>query len=150
MNRIALRHLLVLVMLLLNPACSQSAPSDDEKAVRAHLEHYFATWSAQDMDGYAACFHPQARISFNLGEGRMSNEGLTDFVHGQRMSHQTAASPMKEVPLDMKISTGKAVAQAAVKWELHKADGNKTGTDFFTLARTPDGWRILALVWEQD
>lgn len=150
MNKAAVVRLLAVLAFMLVPACSQPAASDDEKAVRAHLEHYFATWSAQDMDGYAACFHPQARISFNLGEGRVSSEGLTDFVHGQKISHQTATAPMKEVPLEMKITAAKAIAQAAVKWELRKAGGNKTGTDLFTLTRTPDGWRIIALVWEQD
>ena len=150
MNRSAVGRLLLAMALMLVPACSEPAPSEGEKEVRAHLERYFATWSAQDMEGYAACFHPQARICFNLGEGRVSSEGLTDFVHGQKMSHQTATSPMKEVPLEMKITTAKAVAQAVVKWELRKADGNKTGTDLFTLTRTADGWRIIALVWEQD
>lgn len=148
-NNSLLRLCLALLILAVS-SCSNSVASEDEKAVRAHLERYFATWSAQDMDGYAATFHPQARISFNLGNGNVSSEGLTDFVHGQRMSHQTATSPMKELPLDMKITCGKTVAQAAVKWELHKSDGNKTGTDFFTLTRTSDGWRIIALVWEQD
>ena len=150
MNKPAFHCLLLLLLSMLAPACSNQAQAGDEQAVRKLLEHYFASWSTQDMDAYAACFHPQARISFNLGEGKVSTEGLTDFVHGQRMSHQTAAAPMKEVPLDMKITTGKTIAQAAVKWELRKADGNKTGTDFFTLTRTPEGWRIIALVWEQD
>lgn len=150
MNRPAVLRLLWVLALMIVPACSQPAASEDEKAVRAHLERYFATWSAQDMEGYAACFHPQARITFNLGGGNVSSDGLTDFVHGQKMSHQSAPSPMTEVPLGMKISTAKAVAQAVVTWELRKAGGNKTGTDFFTLIRTADGWRIIALVWEQD
>ncbi len=150
MTRGGFSALLVLLGWLVLPACSSSVQAEDEQAVRTHLERYFATWSAQDMDGYAACFHPKARISFNAGDDQVSSEGLTDFVHGQRLSHQAAASPMKEVPLSMKITVGKSVAQAAVKWELHKADGNKTGTDFFTLTRTAQGWRIIALVWEQD
>jgi len=48
--------------LLLASQCRNTEP-----AVRAHLERYFATWSSQDMEGYGACFHPQARISFCAG-----------------------------------------------------------------------------------
>lgn len=135
--------------LLSATACGPGNSTTEEGAVRAHLERYFATWSAQDMDGYGACFHPQARVSFVQGQNT-SVQGLTDFLHGQRLTHQTAATPMKEVPLDMVIQMGKGIATAAVRWELRKEDGNKTGMDFFTLVRTPEGWRIIALVWEQD
>lgn len=130
-------------------SCSPSPSHPDEPAVRAHLERYFATWSSQDMEGYGACFHPQARITFVQGT-QTNSEGLTDFLHGQRLTHQSAPSPMKELPLSMNIMMGKGIAQAEVRWELHKQGGNRTGTDFFTLAKTPEGWRIVALVWEQD
>jgi hypothetical protein len=134
---------------LVLPSCSK-ADSPDEAAVRAHLTKYFTTWSAKDMDGYGACFQPQARITFVMNGGNISVETLTDFLHSQRMAHEQSASPMKEEPTDMKITVGKGIAQAAVRWKLTKDSSSSTGTDFFTLARTADGWRILALVWEQD
>lgn len=137
-------------LLLCNGAsCSPAPPSPDEQAVRAHVERYFTTWSAQDMEGYGGCFQSQARITLVTPQG-LSTQGLTDFLHGQRLTHQTAPSPMTEVPLEMNISLGKGIASAVVKWELRKEGGAKTGTDIFTLAKTPEGWRIVALVWEQD
>ena len=135
--------------LVLVASCSPSSSHPEEPAVRAHVEHYFATWSAQDMDGYGSCFQPQARITFVTPQESIS-QGLTDFLHGQRLTHETAATPMSEVPLEIKISVGNRIATAVVKWELRKQGGNKTGMDFFTLAKTPEGWRIVALVWEQD
>lgn len=135
--------------LALVTSCSPSSSHPEEPAVRAHVERYFATWSAQDMDGYGACFLPQARITFVTPQGT-NTQGLTDFLHGQRLTHETASSPMSEVPLEIKISVGNRIATAAVKWELRKQGGNRTGMDFFTLAKTPEGWRIVALVWEQD
>jgi len=135
--------------MLMVASCSPSSSHPEEPAVRAHVEHYFATWSAQDMDGYGACFQPQARITFVTPQGT-NTQGLTDFLHGQRLTHETADSPMSEVPLEIKISVGNRIATAAVKWELRKQGGNKTGMDFFTLAKAPEGWRIVALVWEQD
>jgi hypothetical protein len=149
---LVIRHLgscALCVALLLVTACS-SPTSPDDPAVRAALERYFATWSARDMEGYAACFHPQARIHFVTSDRGVDSEGLTDFLFSQRMAHQQAKSPLKEVPKSMKITVGKGIAQAHVRWELQKGEGNTTGSDFFTLAKTSEGWRITALVWEQD
>jgi hypothetical protein len=140
---------MLLVLALVLPGCSK-AESADDVAVRAHLTSYFSTWSAQDMDGYAACFHGSARITLVMKGGAINTEALTDFLHSQRMAHQQAGAPMKEEPTEMKITTGNGIAQAAVKWKLTKGTDVTTGTDFFTLARTADGWRIVALVWEQD
>ena len=143
------RILAWLVLALFLPSCSQ-ADSPEEAAVRAHLTSYFSTWSAKDMDGYGKCFQEGARITFVQPGGIVSAEALTDFLHSQRMAHTMASSPMKEEPTEMKITLGKGIAQAAVKWKLTKDTTITTGTDMFTLARTPSGWRIVALVWEQD
>ena len=145
----AIRHFSLLLLAFLLPACSQ-AESPDEAAVRAHLTKYFSSWSARDMESYGACFQAQARITFVMKGGAVSVEALTDFLHSQRMAHEQSTSPMKEEPTDMKITAGNSIAQAAVKWKLTKAGTAQTGTDFFTLARTGEGWRIVALVWEQD
>ena len=143
-----MRTALCLIFAVLLSSCSQ-AESPDEKAVRAHLERYFSTWSSQDMAGYESCFFPQARITFSSG-GRVNVEGLTDFLYSQRMCQQQATTPMKEEPKEMKITLANDIAQASVKWELHKSDGNTTGTDMFTLVRIDGGWKIAALVWEQN
>lgn len=143
------RILGVLVLALLLPSCSQ-ADSPEEAAVRAHLTSYFSTWSAKDMEGYGKCFQEGARITFVQPGLPPSTETLTDFLHSQRMAHTMSTAPMKEEPTEMKISVAKGIAQAAVKWKLTKGSTVTTGTDMFTLARTSSGWRIVALVWEQD
>jgi hypothetical protein len=132
-------------------ACSRPAAEHVEAApVKAFLNTYFSTWSAQDMDGYAACFHPNARVTFidNAGQGR--SQGLTDFIHGQKLSHSQSATPMKEVPTDMKLTGDARIAQAQVRWKLTKGSETVTGTDFFTLVKTASGWRIMALVFYND
>ena len=57
---------------------------------------------------------------------------------------------MTEVPTAMKISGDARVAQAQVRWKLTKGRDVITGTDYFTLLKTPDGWRIAALVFYND
>lgn len=142
-------HLMRLVILSsFIVSCSPSNTSDDSD-VRAFLARYFSTWSAKDMDGYGACFHEQARVTF-VQQGMPQSQGLTDFLHGQKLGHATAAAPMIEVPTDMKILRDDRTAQASVRWKLTKGAEITTGTDCFTLIKTPTGWKIMSLVFYND
>ena len=123
--------------------------ADDHAIVREGLKRIVG--SAQDMEGYASCFHEQARITFVTKQGGTDSYGLTDFLHGQKMAHQNSPSRMTEVPLTIKIELHPPVAQAAVTWKLSKPGGiDETGMDFFTLAKTAGGWRIMSLVFYND
>jgi hypothetical protein len=130
-------------------SCSP-APHPAEATVRSFLERYFSTWSKKDMDGYAACFHPQARVSY-IQNGAPQTQGVTDFLHGQTMSHATAREPMIEVPLEMRILMDDRAAQAYVRWRLTQGSRVVTGTDCFTLIQKPQGgWAIISLVFYND
>lgn len=128
-------------------ACSPNEASSDEVAIRKFLAGYFDTWSKRDMDGYAACFDPDARILFVAANGEVVSQGTVDFLHGQKLAHEQSASPMTERPLEMKIQGDEKVAQAAVKWVLNKGSKEERGTDFFTLRREGAGWKIVSLVF---
>lgn len=145
-----MRHVLLSLLLLLTACTPQATAHKEEAALRPFLETYFSTWSAQDMQGYAACFSPQARISYVHKGGHTDTESLTDFLHSQKMGHQTATTPMKEVPLSIQLSGDSRVAQAAVSWRLTKGNTEQTGWDYFTLVKTPSGWRILSLAFYVD
>ncbi|WP_166647246.1 nuclear transport factor 2 family protein [Prosthecobacter fusiformis] len=134
-------------MLLLS--CSQASPADED-AISSFLNRYFSTWSAKDMTGYSGCFHPKARISFVGASGQMDSQGLTEFIHGQTLGHERSPVPMTEVPTDMKITGDERVAQAAVRWKLTKGRETVTGTDYFTLVKTGEGWKIASLVFYND
>ncbi|SKB08599.1 Putative lumazine-binding [Prosthecobacter debontii] len=144
-----MRHFFTLFTCLLLVTCSPAAHSSQSE-LETFLQRYFSTWSAQDMTGYADCFHTTARISFVGHDGQCSSQGLTDFIHGQTLGHQRSPTPMKEVPTDMKISGDDRVAQAAVRWKLTKGSETVTGTDYFTLVKTASGWKIASLVFYND
>ena len=137
-----------LVLALMLMGC-QPEPKSDSADVREFLTHYFSTWSAKDMDGYGGCFHEQARIVF-VHQGVPQSQGLTDFLHGQKLSHATTTVPMKEVPTDMKILSDERTAQASVRWKLTKGADITLGTDCFTLIKTSTGWKIMSLVFYND
>lgn len=135
-------------VVLLSPACRGDAKSSaDTPEVRAFLTKYFSTWSARDMDGYGACFDPQARILFVSKEGQVISDGTMEFLHGQKLAHEQSESPMTELPLQMTIQGDEKIVQAAVTWVLKKGATEERGTDFFTLRRDGAGWKIVSLVF---
>jgi len=148
MKRFFIHSSLVILPLVFVLGCSPTQTPDDAD-VRTFLTRYFSTWSAKDMDGYGGCFHEQARIVF-IHQGAAQSHGLTDFLHGQKISHATAGQPMTEVPTDMKILRDERTAQASVRWKLTKGAEITTGTDCFTLIKTPSGWKIMSLVFYND
>ncbi len=144
-----MRILPALLLSLFLVACGQAAPSD-QPGIETFLRRYFSTWSAKDMTGYQGCFHPTARISFVGQGGQCDSQGLTDFIHGQKLGHERSPTPMTEVPTDMKITGDDRVAQAAVRWKLTQGRETVTGTDYFTLIKTGEGWKIASLVFYND
>lgn len=147
----ALMHLLrAFACLILLASCTQAASHPQAGEIETFLNRYFSTWSAQDMEGYGGCFHPTARVTFVEKGGLASSQGLTDFLHGQKMGHERSPERMTEVPTGMKITGDSRVALAEVRWKLVKGSQTVTGTDFFTLLRTSEGWKIAALVFYND
>ena len=140
------------LMLLALSACSPApqAAHPDEAAVRSFLERYFSTWSARDMEGYGACFHPSARITFMAGEGRVNTDTLTEFLAGQTLGHQRSPVPMTEVADSMEIHMDERAALARVAWTLTNGAERSTGIDHFSLIKTEQGWKIIHLLFYAD
>jgi len=148
MRKFVIHSAFLILVLSFLAGCSPVKTQDDSD-VRAFLTRYFSTWSAKDMDGYGACFHEQARITF-VQQSVPHTQGLTDFIHGQKLSHATTSVPMTEVPTAMQILRDDRTAQASVRWKLTKGTEITTGTDCFTLIQTPAGWKIMSLVFYND
>ncbi|MEZ0387645.1 MAG: nuclear transport factor 2 family protein [Verrucomicrobium sp.] len=141
--------ILLAIVSLVGVGCKSATPPayPQEAEVKTFLNRYFSTWSAKDMEGYGSCFHPQARVFF-LTEGQgVVSQGLTDFLHGQRMAHEQAATPMTERPVDMRIQGDERGAQACVTWVLTKGAKEERGTDLFTLQKEASGWKIISLAF---
>lgn len=137
-----------LLFLFASLACQPTPQSHpDEVAVREFLTRYFSTWSKQDMDGYASCFHESARVTYLSDQGEPRTDSLTDFLYGQRMGHKTSPDPMTEVADSMIIQMDSRAAIARVAWTLTKAQQKTTGIDHFSLIKTPAGWKIVHLLF---
>ena len=122
----------------------------EEQALDRLISGYFSSWSRSDMDAYRACFHPQASVYFIDRSGHPHQYALAEFVAGQEKVHLLGPRPLSERPTKTSLAVRGRLAQAEVRWQLHKGSATKTGTDYFIFVKTDTGWRILSLVYEQD
>jgi hypothetical protein len=151
------RLLLAALALLLSLGCKgrDGTPPSAETArveaeIRSFLDRYFATWSAQDMDGYADCFHEQARVTFVQPNGEITTDTRSDFLHGQRLGHQTSRERMTETADRIDLEFDHRAALARVRWTLSRGVEKTRGIDHFSLIRTSQGWKIIHLLFYTD
>jgi hypothetical protein len=137
---------LIFVLLWLRPGGSGA----DEGEVRAFVDRYFQTWSDQKLDAYEACFHPQATIYFVSQTGAAEGLPLAPFIRSQHLAHASASVPMREVPTESMVDIDGDIARVLTRWTLIKGGVEETGTDYFTLLRTKEGWAIVNLVFNKD
>ncbi len=123
---------------------TNSALSSTQRAALGDfVNRYFGTWSAQDIDGYGRCFHPNARIWFGTG----SSMGLPEFLDSQRRAHEQSPVRLTEVPLSWEGQVNEGLAHVRVHWELRRGTEPVRGYDFFTLVFTEGRWQIIALTF---
>lgn len=155
-KKLPLHALFLLLLFSLSPACQPTTnntttpPHPDEAQIRKAVDHYFATWSTQNMDAYGDCFHPQARIFFLTPGGNVISQPLGDFLHSQRMAHAQARDPMKEVPITTRILMDNKGAQAHVTWLLTKGSSHEKGVDLFSFIKQGKDWKIISLVFYEE
>jgi len=142
---------LLTVLLLATGCCgAEKGANADQQQLKSLISGYFASWSKPDMAAYKASFHPLAAIYFVDAGGKPHYAQLEKFIAWQEQAHQEAGGRLSEKPTDISLAVHGRLAQAAVRWELHKGNAVETGTDYFMFIKTEAGWRILTLIFEQD
>lgn len=140
-----LSRVLIFLAALLGSGCSLA--ETPEKEIKLLIRNYFSAWSAADMKGYGQLFHPSASVHFLDSRNRPNSHYLTRFLALQAEFHSKTKVPAKEIPTGIRVTSNDRVARAEVDWELTVGTKRTTGVDYFTLIRTPEGWRILNLVF---
>ena len=127
-----------------------SATETERFEIEALVDRYFTTWSAQDIAGYGACFHPQARIWYADNQV-LPSLPLSAFLRSQEEAHAARRdTKMTEHPLKTEIDVRNGLASVRVHWELVDGKEITRGYDFFTLARTDGKWAIVGLLFNSE
>jgi pyroglutamyl-peptidase len=137
------------LILVVTRCVTADPPAQDarQEEVRALVDRYFRTWSAQDMERYGQCFMPQAAVQLIDENGRLVTMPLAPFLRSQQEAHRRAANPMVETPEKVEIRFDAKLAHALVYWKLVDGDRVEHGYDHFTLMRHEGQWRIANLVF---
>lgn len=149
MNFLSKKVSIFLVFFLFNGGILFAGEIEDKKAVEEMIDRYFSTWSRQDMDGYAACFHSKAVIHFE-GRGTIKEDRLSDFIDSQVYAHKVSLDKMTEVPVSKKIQLAGDVAHVIVRWKLTAGTRETLGYDYFTLLRVKKQWKIMYLIFNSE
>lgn len=147
MRFLALLALLALAVLAA-PLAAQSpaSPASDEQAVLAVVQRTFDAMKARDTAAFRAVFAPGARLvaTFTDREGKPGFREITTDRFAEMIAGWEAEVVERTFDPEVRIADNLATVWTA--YDLH-ADGkfSHCGVDAFQLARTPDGWKIVAI-----
>jgi len=118
-----------------------------EKDVKAFIEHYFKSWSDQDMDAYDDCFMTDACIQYIDEQGQLFTSPRQRFVASQREAHRRSSSRSIEVPESIEVRFEQKIARVVAYWRLNAGSRVQKGYDHFTLRNERGRWRIVNLLF---
>jgi hypothetical protein len=124
--------------------------SSEQPLVEAFLDGYFSSWSRGDLEAYGQCFHADAVIFYADAAMTPHQSTVGPFLESQREAHAQSQQKMREIPLSKRIEIAGGIGVATVPWKLFVGAEETTGVDIFTLIKTAEGWKILALVFAAD
>jgi hypothetical protein len=113
-----------------------AGPTEDRDAIEAVLRAYLGVMDEQSEANIAKSFHPAAFLMSVKASGELN--AMTQATWWQRISRPGAG----RVDRTSTIRHIDVVGHAAMA-RIDVARGGNSTTDFFTLLRFPEGWRIV-------
>jgi len=135
----------LLAAVLLAPAASPARAQSDEDAIRAliHSAYVDGLQNLVDLEKTKAGFHPDF-VLLGLRDGKLTRLPIAEWIASAEKRKADGVKPpltvCKFVAMDV---TGSA---ASVKLELHQND-KRIFTDYLSLYRFPDGWKIVGKIY---
>jgi ketosteroid isomerase-like protein len=137
----------VLVALLSAPVFLRAQGGQDEEAIKAFIQTAYVDglMNLGDLEKTRAGFHPDF-VLLGLQDGKLTRFPIADWIaSAEKRKAQSQKPPLvtcKFVQVDV---TGNA---AAVKLELSR-EGKHIFTDYLSLYRFPDGWKVVGKIYHQ-
>ena len=113
-----------------------AGPARDRAAIEGVLHSYLAVMDEQNEENIAKSFHPAAFLMSVQSSGELN--AMTQASWWQRIS-RPGAGRMDRTSTIRHIDVEGHAAMARID----VARGGSSTTDFFTLLRFPEGWRIV-------
>ena len=142
------KHLVIaaaLAAILVNPIAAPAQGSSEEDAIRALVQTAYVDGlqNLGDLEKTKAGFHPDF-VLLGLRDGALTRLPIAEWVASAGKRKADGAKPplttCKFLSVDV---TGSA---ASVKLELHQ-DDKRIFTDYLSLYKFPDGWKIVGKIY---
>ena len=134
------RYLVAVVLAVLVPAIGHAASVDERQAVvKVVTDAYInGVHVSPDAAAMRRGFHPDFRMLV-LSDGAMTAVPLEEWI--ARIEKSTGSGNRPKVTCEMPVVSVEGLA-ASVRVEIYR-DGRHTFTDFLSLYRFADGWKIV-------
>jgi hypothetical protein len=134
-----------LIALLVVPMASLAQGSSDEDAIKALIQSAYVDGlqNLGDLGKTRAGFHPDF-VLLGLRDGTLTRLPIAEWIASAEKRKADGAKPPLTVCKFLVIDvTGSA---ASVKLELHQND-RRIFTDYLSLYKFPDGWKIVGKIY---
>jgi len=142
-HKIMTAVILVLVFFAPVPLRAQGTP--DEEAIKALVQTAYVDglMNSGDLEKTRAGFHPDF-VLLGMQEGKLTRLPIADWIAStEKRKAQGQKPPLTTCKFLLVDVTGNA---AAVKLELHR-EAKHIFTDYLSLYKFPDGWKIVGKIY---
>ncbi len=139
--------LTVIAILMILPADAKSQPASDEEAIKALIQPAYVDGlqNLGDLEKTRAGFHPDF-VLLGLRDGQLTRLPIADWIASTEKRKAAGQKPPLTTCKFLQVDiTGDA---AMVKLELHR-EGQRIFTDYLSLYRFPDGWKIVGKIYHR-
>lgn len=146
-KRILLLTLLVLTLIFSSALAltSKAQPAGDEEAIKALIQTAYVDGlqNLGDLEKTRAGFHPDF-VLLGLRDGQLTRLPIADWIASTEKRKASGQKPPLTTCKFLQVDiTGDA---AMVKLELHR-EGQRIFTDYLSLYKFPDGWKIVGKIY---
>ena len=135
----------LLVAALLAPTASPARAQSEEDAIKALIQSAYVDGlqNLVDLEKTKAGFHPDF-VLLGLRDGKLTKLPIAEWIASAEKRKADGAKPPLTVCKFLTVDvTGSA---ATVKLELHQND-KRIFTDYLSLYKFPDGWKIVGKIY---
>jgi len=136
-----------LIVLLSASVVLRAQAGPEEEAIKALVQTAYVDGliNLGDLDKTRAGFHPDF-VLLGVQDGKLTRLPIADWIAGtEKRKAQGQASPQMTCQILQVDVTGNA---AVVKLELHRGNTH-VFTDYLSLYKFPDGWKIVGKIYHR-
>ena len=127
---------------------AEGETSEDIRSVDEFLDTFQERYSARDIKGVSRLFMDISTVMVDF-EGRLTAYTIEDWL--DMTENVFDSNPrISDKLTERSIMVYGKIAVATCRYDFKSAVEHSTGHDIFSLVRTPDGWRIVSLMYSGE